>query len=507
MENATDIVQKLDENSSSYEEKKELVERLKQLASENKGVLYLANLNKLFHTLEQLLVQEQEESSDAELSLEIMKLLTVLAANSDPETEIFLTKFLQPVIACLGTSNKTLKKSIMVYISHYITTTLNYEAVFSNANRYGLESSDWKIRSAALEAIDVWWTCCATINEKIGIENNAESKKLIQNIIMRLKDSSGIVQKGAQNILVSMTVTLPNVMHNIVNKMSPHFQSIYNDLMVQEQIEHRQFPIAEIELADNLLGEEIKQVGVEGKNHNENGENEWPEMDGLVFGIFPPNLIKDLGATSNWKERGEAIEEINDILNIQENVDKLDKYISSFFKFVVRLLNDTNYKVSVATLQIISKLIYLLIFQIVKLLTGKKKTIGNKANLHIVVPGIVDKLGDNKINIRQLAQESLRVLKQLMKPTTLFGMLIPFLNNPNWHIREEILLFIIGAFLTYSKEKQSGSTNPSLVLEELDYAQMVNGIAKLLDDEKPKVVQIVYETIATIAHIGDRTKV
>ena len=41
----------------------------------------------------------------------------------------------------------------------------------------------------------------------------------------------------------------------------------------------------------------------------------------------------------------------------------------------------------------------------------------------------------------------------------------------------------------------------------MNYPKLVNAIAKLLDDEKPKVVQIVYEALATIDHLGNCTKV
>ncbi len=80
-------------------------------------------------------------------------------------------------------------------------------------------------------------------------------------------------------------------------------------------------------------------------------------------------------------------------------------------------------------------------------------------------------------------------------------MLVPFLTNPNWHTREEILLFIISLFL------QCGRGTEGASLEDVDYAQLINAVAKLLDDDKPKVVQIVYETIATVANLGDRTRV
>ena len=43
--------------------------------------------------------------------------------------------------------------------------------------------------------------------------------------------------------------------------------------------------------------------------------------------------------------------------------------------------------------------------------------------------------------------------------------------------------------------------------EEINYEVILSGIAKLFQDDKPKVVQIAYEACATIAHIGNKNKI
>jgi hypothetical protein len=182
-----------------------------------------------------------------------------------------------------------------------------------------------------------------------AIESNIESKKLVQNIIVKLKDGYQTVSKSAQETLISMTRTMPNVMHCLVNKLSANFQSAYNDLVVQEKIEQKG-GLNDIQLADNVLG-----LGEDIKESNQYvAASEWPEINGLVFGLVPQYIIKQLGATANWKERSDAIENLKNLINDQDSITKLEKYISSFINFTIRLLNDPNYKVSFSTLQIIS---------------------------------------------------------------------------------------------------------------------------------------------------------
>lgn len=117
------------------------------------------------------------------------------------------------------------------------------------------------------------------------------------------------------------------------------------------------------------------------------------------------------------------------------------------------------------------------------------------------MPGLVDKLGDNKVMIRQLSMQGLRGVGRIMKPQVLLSLLLPHLASPKWHTREEILNFVI---ITFLESAQSG--NPSFV-KEVDYRELLESVTKLLGDDKPKVVQMVLETCATVSHIGSSAAV
>ena len=120
-----------------------------------------------------------------------------------------------------------------------------------------------------------------------------------------------------------------------------------------------------------------------------------------------------------------------------------------------------------------------------------------------MIPGIIEKFGETKIEIRQLSQRALKLISDSIKYPIMITLLLPFLESVNWHIREETLTFIIKLFLNH--HNKNDDLNQSF--KEIDYPSLINAISKLLDDDKPKVVQIVYETIATIAQLGDNTRV
>lgn len=72
-------------------------------------------------------------------------------------------------------------------------------------------------------------------------------------------------------------------------------------------------------------------------------------------------------------------------------------------------------------------------------------------------------------------------------------MLVPYLSSSNWHVREEVLHLVLISFLNGSNE--------------FDYFNVVDAIAKMLDDQKSKVRFTCKETLAALVFKGDQKKV
>jgi hypothetical protein len=119
------------------------------------------------------------------------------------------------------------------------------------------------------------------------------------------------------------------------------------------------------------------------------------------YGLFPKEMIENLlDESADWKVRSNAIEEMNTIIEQnQKNLSDLQPFMSAFLKkVVVKLIMDSNFKICVTMLNILSKLISM-------------PEVKEKGNLTVLVPKLVEKLADSKIAIRQLTNKILKELK------------------------------------------------------------------------------------------------
>ena len=87
----------------------------------------------------------------------------------------------------------------------------------------------------------------------------------------------------------------------------------------------------------------------------------------------------------------------------------------------------------------------------------------------------IEKLGENKIAIRQAAYRVFKRLLTEIKPDTLMPYFLTALGHRNWHIREEALMVFITAMLM---------ANENI---DFDFMKLIEPVARCLDDEKSKV--------------------
>lgn len=101
-----------------------------------------------------------------------------------------------------------------------------------------------------------------------------------------------------------------------------------------------------------------------------------------------------------------------------ENFKEAIPFMAVMFRFLNKLLDDTNFKVMLSTLAIVYNIVSI-------------PGISHQTNISQVVPGCLRKLGDNKIAIRQAAFKVFTALIQEIKPRLLFPALIDSLSSSN----------------------------------------------------------------------------
>lgn len=197
------------------------------------------------------------------------------------------------------------------------------------------------------------------------------------------------------------------------------------------------------------------------------------ESSDLAFGVIPLSLLNEFTTTKNKKGKIIALKSIEESLINSNNFQELETHELELVQFLADLLMDS------------SKTFISIALKIASHLTLSENF--NMARLNNILKG---KLGDSSINVRHGA---FRVILHNFKFCPNLGEdLIIGLENDNWHIREEtVCLFIAGLLRNYDFSK-------------LD---LTGKFCKLLDDDKSKIRQAVFEAFAVMGKIEGKDKV
>ncbi|XP_065833470.1 TOG array regulator of axonemal microtubules protein 1-like [Oscarella lobularis] len=193
----------------------------------------------------------------------------------------------------------------------------------------------------------------------------------------------------------------------------------------------------------------------------------------LSFGFIPDSTMKRLRDAEDWRVRVHGINELATLINVMTDARVLMPHLSSFIDFVGLLLDDSNFKVTLTTLDIVEQLV-------------GKASLALKSSLGKLVGGLSKKLGDNKI-VRQANMRVFTRLMQAMTPKPVLDALLPAaLKHRNSKVREEALNIIVAALLTYPRY-------------EFDLPAVVEATALTLIDNKQRVRQASLELFAVLA--------
>lgn len=99
----------------------------------------------------------------------------------------------------------------------------------------------------------------------------------------------------------------------------------------------------------------------------------------------------------DWRSRASAVEEVHELLDAVSELARkqLTEKLSDFLKIFSKLLDDSNFKISLTALQIVQKI-------------SKYPAFHAPPALESILFGLVSKLGDSKVAIRSLALKIIR---------------------------------------------------------------------------------------------------
>jgi len=197
--------------------------------------------------------------------------------------------------------------------------------------------------------------------------------------------------------------------------------------------------------------------------------------NGLEFGFIPYDIAAQL-QESDPRARARAAEALEDLLATAD-LEALVPWMPAFFRLLRKLLQDSGLKVTQSALTMVATLL-------------GQPSIARHVHAAPLVPLCLEKLGDSNVHTRQAAFRTFGVLLREVPQRLLFPHLQGAMSSANWLMRVGALHVFLAALLV-----------PQDL--QLDFEDLLQPVADLLEDPKPKVVFAALETLAVLGqHLG-----
>lgn len=157
---------------------------------------------------------------------------------------------------------------------------------------------------------------------------------------------------------------------------------------------------------------------------------------------------------------------------------EMDEFIGGLVGWV----NCSNYKISMNGLEILCLMV---------------DRMGEDFKIHVssVLPSVVDRLGDAKDQVREMAQQLLlKIMMPATSPQFVFDRIQGSFTHKLWRVRDEVLICLQNTVNTYGARS-------------LQLSKIVPSICKLLDDQNSQVRETAITTLAEVyRHVGERVR-
>eukprot|EP00105_Crassostrea_gigas_P010164 XP_011425343.1 PREDICTED: CLIP-associating protein 1 isoform X15 [Crassostrea gigas] len=157
---------------------------------------------------------------------------------------------------------------------------------------------------------------------------------------------------------------------------------------------------------------------------------------------------------------------------------EMDEFIGGLVGWV----NCSNYKISMNGLEILCLMV---------------DRMGEDFKIHVssVLPAVVDRLGDAKDQVREMAQQLLlKIMMPATSPQFVFDRIQGSFTHKLWRVRDEVLICLQNTVNTYGARS-------------LQLSKIVPSICKLLDDQNSQVRETAIMTLAEVyRHVGERVR-
>lgn len=456
-----------------------VIEELRASVRRNGGHLLFEDRHGLFHVFQSSLCD-----IDPNVRLRCIEFISEIVPEFGTDLDNCMSLILPQLVSNLGNHTVSVKKSAIQTLHVYMRHSSNVGSVFNAIIEHGLESEDKRTRTESLVALPILITPNLA-HEDLFVLTKAlvtilESASRPEPTVLSLDRIRNVVGEEKFDDYLRR---LPGSQQKLCSHAIQNWGHFYREDM--EKINLRKAKSAS-HLNTNGVVVEDEDNYTNGEKHNlDRGhtiavtkgytakESFNLRNEGLEFGFVPQSVVVKLKDQSNWRVRAQGIEELKNAMGYLDDPSPVLPHLAALFGLLLDFLDDINFKITVTSLQIIGLLIAKLGQNVEPFLKPLVNTLTNK-------------LGDNKIVIRQENMKVLMHLMQILSPKPVLNVLTSSLQHPKSKVREETLNVVIGALLTFPRS-------------DFDLPELTNAIAPALADNKRKVRQAALEAFAVIA--------
>lgn len=479
------LVQNMEENevlaglarSSDSARKADILDELRANARRNGGRLQFVDRLALFRVLHEALAD-----SNFNTRLRCTEFLCEIIPEFGEDLDNCMALVLPQLVSNIGDNQVSVKKSAIQTLHVYMKHSSQVSTVLNAIIDHGLESQNRKTRTESLVALPI------LIMQNLAHE---DLFTLTKALVGRLENSSRPESSPAVISLERIkNVVGSSVFDSYLRRLTPDQQK-----MCLLALQNRSADPGK-DLETLAGGRKAKSAGhlnsngiiadVDGSDRGtaldrghtiavtNNSDDYLDTSDGpLEYGFVPRYVMTKLRDQSNWRIRAQGIEELKTLMGQLTDTAPVHPNLGSFFALLLGFLDDVNFKIGVTSLQIIGLLV-------------AKLGVGVRPVLKPLLSALSNKLGDNKIVIRQENMKVLMQLMQILSPKAVLSVLTANLQHRNSRVREETVNVFIAALLTF----------PS---SDFSLPDLTNSIAPALVDSKRRVRQAALEAFAVIA--------
>ena len=463
-----DILNQL--SDSNFSRRAEILDQLRNAARKNGGRLPFQDQKAIFRGFAMALAD-----NDWDVRHHCIQLVHELIPHLMDELDECMGLILPRLVPNMGDSKITIRRAVIQTLHVYMKHTYDMQQTFKAIVQYGLENSQSRVRKEVIIALPMMFT--PEFSEEDFFD-------IAQSLAKKLLDTSdeSIQQHALLSLEKIRNLVGDKKFHMYTQRLSPPLRKYYNkltgrtdgDIPYSTSSNSTANDVATFKPGDSA----VFTPSVD--NYTGNGASPQstrihvPSGGKFEFGVIPSHILERL-KENNFRDRAQAVEELKCVLKDMNdtNVQKMSPHVLSFINYLTSLLDDSNFKITTVTLEILGLLV-------------KRQGPSITAHLKALVGALSKRMGDNKIVIRQAIMKVVMQLMQVLSPKYVLSVICENLSNRNSRVRQETLNIVIASLLTF----------PSY---DFDLAELCDIVAPTLIDPKRQVRQAALECYAAIA--------